>query len=172
MLPAVTIIQRPVVDLPTFIGISHKILGYSPAAAADASHRSMSDAERFISCLAALHDPNAPAGLQPYLLSHVAFSLFLVADERDMLDIVECMSAMPVVFADTLLRGTMAAVFTGTLNQWRDAIVSGSNPAVEYAVRYCFNQIFNLFVSEGLNLWREFHRAPAPENTFYLEDKR
>ena len=172
MLPAVIIVQRPDVDMSTFIGVSNKVLGRSPAAAVDACSRKMSVAERFLSCLAAFRHPGAKAGLQPHLLPHVSYSIFLTADERDVLDIVECMSTMSAIFADTLLRGTTAAVFTGTLNQWRDAVKAGSNPETEFNVRHCFNQIYGLFVAEGLNIWSDFHQRAGPEHTFYLEDKR
>jgi len=172
MLPAAAIIQRPAIDMTTFIGISHKVLGRSPAASIDACPRKLSDAERFLSCLATLRDPEARAGLQPNLLTHTMFSLFLVADERDILDIIACTAGMPVVFTETLVRGTMAAVITGTLGQWRDAVKTGSNPDAEHNIRHCFNQIFNLFVGEGLNVWGEFKQRPGLEHTFYLEDKR
>jgi len=172
MLPAVAIIQRPAVDMTTFIGISHKVLGRSPAAAVDACSRKMSDAERFLSCLATFRDPEARVGLQPNLLTHVTFSLFLVADERDLLDIIDCASGMPVVISETLGRGVMTAVLTGTLGQWRDAVKTGSNPGAEHSIRHCFNQIHGLFVAEGLNLWSEFHTRSGPEHTFFLEDKR
>lgn len=173
MLPAAIIIQRPFVDMTAFIGVSHKVLGRSPAAAVDACPRSLSDVERFLSCLAALRDSEAKAGLQPNLLAHVTFSLFLVADERDILGIIECVVGMPVVFTETLGRGVMAAVITGTLGQWRDAVKSGSNPDAEYNIRYCFNQIHNLFCVEGLiGIWKDFNLRPGPEQTFYLEDKR
>ena len=54
MMPDCVLIQVPSVDFRTFIGLTHKVMGRSPAAAADASHRELSDAERFLSCLAAL----------------------------------------------------------------------------------------------------------------------
>lgn len=172
MLPAAVIIQRPSVDMPTFIGISNKILGRSPAAAADACPRKLSEAERFLSCLAALRDSKTRAGLQPNLLTHVMFSLFLVADERDILDIIACAAGMPTVFTETLVRGTVAAVVTGTLGQWRDAVKAGSSPDAEFNIRHCFNQIYGLFIAEGLNLWNEFKQRSGPEHTFFLEDKR
>jgi hypothetical protein len=79
---------------------------------------------------------------------------------------------MPIVFTETMGRGVLAAVLSGTLNQWRDAVKSGSNPEVEYSVRHCFNKIHGLFIAEGLNVWTEFHQRQGPEQTFYLEDKR
>jgi len=172
MLPAAIIISRPTVDMATFIGVSHKVLGRSPASNVDACSRPMLDAERLLSCLAVLRDPEARNGLQPNLLAHVAFSLFLVADERDFLDIIECAAGMPVVFTETLVHNVMAAVITGTLGQWRDAVKAGSDSNAEHSVRHCFNQIHGLFVAEGLNVWSEFKQRPGSEHTFLFEDKR
>ena len=172
MQPDAILVTQPNVDFRTFLGISHKILGYSPAQQADACRRELSDAERFLSCLAALRDPQAPVGLPPSLLAHVSFSVFLAADERDMLDILQFAASMPFVMAETLARGVLAAVITGTLAQWRDAVKSGSSPTAEPSVRYCFNKIYGLFNAVGLNVWGDFRSREAPDQTFYLEDKR
>ncbi len=132
-----------------------------------------SDTERFISCLAAFRDEKAAAGLTPNLLHHASFSLFIVADERDLLDIIQFASGMPVVFAETLARGVLAAVITGTLAQWRDAVKSGANPDAETNVRACFCQIMSLFEQAGLNdVWRDYQTKPMSDRTFYLEDRR
>ena len=55
-----------------------------------------------------------------------SFSVFMVADERDLLDILERCSGMSFVTAETTVRGVTAAVVTGTLAQWRDAVAAGS----------------------------------------------
>jgi hypothetical protein len=173
MNPEALLINRPAIDFGVFLGVSHKILGYSPAAPSDQSHRELADAERFLSCLAALRDPKATPGLPPKLLTHVSFSALVVADERDLLDILEGCAGMPFVVADTLARGVQAAVISGTLAQWRDAVKSGSSPDAEPSVRLCFNKIHSLFCAEGLNVWTDFRTHEAPDRvTFYLEDKR
>jgi hypothetical protein len=172
MQPEALLVNRPAIDFDVFIGVSHKVLGYNVAAAADTIQRRVSGAERFLSCLAALRDSQAAVGLPPKLLAHVSFSVLVVADERDMLDILEC-AAMPFVAADTLARGVQTAVITGTLNQWRDAVASGSSLDNELPVRGCFNKVYSLFCNEGLNVWTDFNTHQAPDQvTFLLEDKR
>lgn len=172
MTPEVLLINRPAIDFGRFLGASHKVLGYSPAAASDQLRRDMTDAERFLSCLASLRNQQAPAGLAPNLLTHVSFSVLVGADERDLLDILECCAGMPFVVADTLARGVQVAVVSGTLAQWRDAVASGSTPGVEATVRMCFNKTHALFCAEGLNVWTDLRTREAPGCTFYLEDKR
>jgi len=171
--PDAVLIQVPSVDFRTLIGLSHKLLGRSPAAAADASRRELSDAEKFLSCLAALRDPKAGTGLPPHLLSHVSFSALIGADDRDLLDILQCCAGMPFVTTETTVRGVQIAVVTGTLAQWRDAVASGCSRSAESSVRHCFNKLYGLFTAAGLNVWGDFQTRPAPDQTFLLiEDRR
>jgi len=173
MNPDAVLVQVPSVDFRTFIGLTHKVMGRSPAAAADASRRELSDAEKFLSCLASLRDAKAGTGLPPHLLSHVSFSAFIGADDRDMLDILQCCAGMPFVVTETTVRGVQIAVVTGTLAQWRDAVVSGCSKTTECPVRHCFNKLYGLFTAAGLNVWGDFQTRPAPDQTFLLlEDKR
>jgi hypothetical protein len=171
MQPEVFLINRPAIDFGVFLGVSTQVLGYSPAAATQ-SRRELTDTERFLSCLAAMRDPQAAAGLPPKLFTHVAFSIFVVADDQDMLDIL-CCAGMPFAVADTVARNVQAAVVSGTLAQWRDAVVSGSSLDVEPTVRRCFNKLHGLFCDEGLNIWTDYRTREAPDRiTFLLEDKR
>jgi len=166
------LIQQPAIDFSKFIGLSLTMLGYSPASKADASQRPLSDAERFLSCLAAMKDEHAPVNLSPHLLTHVSFSVLLVAGERDMLDILEYCSTMPFVATDTIARGVQTAVVTGTLAQWRDAVISGCQPDVEVGVRILFNKILAIFESANLNVWTDCKRRTAQDKTLLLEDHR
>ncbi|MGD0897607.1 MAG: hypothetical protein ABR915_07205 [Thermoguttaceae bacterium] len=173
MMPDAVLIQVPSIDFRTFIGLSHKVLGRSPAAPSDGCRRELSEAERFLSCLAAMRDERAPVGLSSHLLRHVSFSAFIGADERDMLEILQLCSGMPFVVAETIVRGVQAAVVTGTLAQWRDAVASGCSKSVESSVRRCFNKLHGLFTGAGLNVWGDYTPRSGPDQTFLLlEDKR
>lgn len=119
-----------------------------------------------------MRDEHAPAGLTPNLLCHVSFSVLIAAEERDLMDIIQAASSMPLVVTETRARGIMAAVVTGTLAQWRDAVVAGATQDAEHNVRACFCQIKNLFESVGLSVWRDFNIKPSNDQLFYLEDKR
>jgi hypothetical protein len=173
MKPEAILIHRPDVDFSTFLGVALKVLGHSLASAADASGRQLTDAERFLSCLSAMHDPNASANLNPKLLPHVAYSVLIVATEPDVLDIVECSGGMPFVRAETVMRGVLMIVLSGTLAQWKAAVLAGSTPETEPTVRAAYNRIHGLFRDEGINLWTDFQQRPAADRvTFLLEDKR
>lgn len=171
MIPNAVLIQQPAVDFATFLGLSNQMLGYSPGTSSDASRRQLHDAEKFMSCLAAMKDRNAPVGILPHLMTHVSFSVLVGADERDLQDILECCGGMPFVIADTVVRNVQAAVITGTLSQWRVAVISGCQFAIEPSVRALFNRVLSLFESVNLNVWMDCERKQAGP-TFLLEDHR
>jgi hypothetical protein len=171
MLPNAVLIQQPAIDFTTFLGVSTQALGRSPSSQADASQRQLHDTEKFLSCLAAMKDQNAPVGVSPHLLAHVSFSVLIMSDERDMQDILELCSGMPFVITDTIARSVQAAVVTGNLAQWRDAVLSGCQTHVEATVRALFNRILSLFESVNLNVWKDCERKPAGP-TFLLTDQR
>jgi len=173
MKPEAVIIHRPSIDFSVFLGIALKVLGHSLATAADATTKQLTDAERFLSCLATMRDSNAAVDLNPKLLPHVTYGILIVAAEADILDIMECSGGMPFVVAETMVQGALMTVMTGTLAQWKAAVLAGSVPETESTVRIAYNAIFGLFRDEGLNLWADFRQRQATDQvTFLLEDKR
>ena len=171
MIPNAVLIQQPAIDFSTFLSVTSQALGYSPSTNVDGSHRRLHDVEKFTSCLAAIKDEQAPVGLPPYLMAHVSFSLLVMADDDDMQDALEYCAGMPFVRADTLMRGVSVAVITGTLSQWRDAVISGCGHCSQPSVRILFNRILNLFESVNLNVWKDCDRKQTGD-TFLLEDHR
>lgn len=171
MTPQATLIGQTSVDFNTFLGAAYQILGYSPSEAIDKSPLKRSDPERFISCLAAIKHRQAPVGLTPAFLDHVSFSAMVVADERDLIDIVAC-CGMPFVTGETVSRGVLIAVVSGTLSQWRDAIKIGCRPESEADVRHVFNVLHQKFDALGLDVWRDCQPKSLSDRTYLLEDKR
>jgi hypothetical protein len=98
--------------------------------------------------------------------------VFVVAEERDMRDILECCSGMSFVTADTLITRVQAAVVTGTLAQWRDAVVAGFVREAEPTVCAGFHKIHGLFLGMNLDVWSDYDTRAAAEGTFFMEKKR
>lgn len=171
MVPVSVLITQPAVDFKTLLVVSHQALGYSIAAASDGSRRDQHPAEKFLSCLAALRDQHAPAGLTPNLLTHVSFSVLIIADEFDTLDILECAAGMPFVTTETQSRGVQLTLASGTLAQWRDAVVTGTRKSGAVQSLYC--QIMSHFEAVNLNPWSDFNKKWATDGgLFLLENKR
>jgi hypothetical protein len=169
MTPTAVLITQPAVDFNTLLAVSHQALGYSIAASSDASRKEQHQAERFLSCLAALRDRGAPVGLSPNLLCHVSFSVLVAADELDTIEILECAAGMPFVSTETRVRGVQLTVISGTLAQWRDAVVSGTRR--QGAVRELYCNIMGQFEAHNLNPWTEFNKKWHGQ-VFMLEDRR
>lgn len=173
MQPKILIIQRPDIDFSAYLGIALEVLGRSPVSAADSSPQQLSTASRFLSCLSAMRNSEAGVGLNPKFLSHVMFSVLIVADELDILDMMECAGGMPFVIAETTVRGVLMVVMSGNLAQWKLAVVAGATSEMSLRVRYAFNQIQIQFRSDGINLWTDYRqRSSTDQTTFLLEDKR
>ena len=166
------LITGPAIDFPTLLSLTHHALGYNIASAADASHRKMVDAEKFLSCLAAFKEELARS--RPNLLSHVSFSVLVIASERDLLDILE-------QNLGNVLRprrddgprhesGRLDRHF-GTVARRR---VLGNQRGHASNRARCYSKILLLFDRAGLTLvWNDFERHTAADHSgFLLEDKR
>lgn len=172
MTPNVALVQTPVIDFNTFLTVSNQALGYDVSTAVNASLVNRTDAERFISCLAAMQDRKAKPGCSPRLLCHVSVSVMIAADDVDMFDILS-VCQMPFICVDTRVRGVQLAVATGTLRDWRDAVKFGlSRECRNQNVRMGFNRIMGLFTAINVDLWKGCTSTPQPDGTLLLEDKR
>ncbi len=171
MVPNAVLISSPSVDFGTLLGLSQQALGYNVAAAVDASAIERSDAERLLSCLAAMQRRDAKPGVAPHLLSHVSITVLVAADDEDMLEILSAVE-MPFLVVDTIVRGVQLAVMTGTLTAWRDAVRRGTLRRQHANVRACFSCIQGLLTTAGLNVWSECESAPPTDTTLLLENRR
>lgn len=171
MTPDCILIQQPAVDFTRFLTISLDALGQNLASASDSSPKQQSDAERFLSCLAAMQDERAPAGIRPALMGHVSFSALVVMDDRDALGILQASGGMPIVVAETVKRGIVLAVMTGTLAQWQVAVKTGTDPDQDANVRACYGKLLVLFEQAGLNVWQGYHRKATGGGLICLERK-
>lgn len=170
MVPRSVLISKPDVDFDTLINACQQALGRSVSIAVDNTSKKLSSAERFLSILSAIKDEHAGVELSPHLLPHASFSVLTVADDLDILDMVEACSGMYVVKVETTKRGVIIAVISGTMQQWRDAVVTGSQTFQPDIVRLGFNEIHNLFVGAGLGaVWNDYQQQPLREGYSLIE---
>jgi hypothetical protein len=162
------LVAQPLVDFKVFLGLTHEALGYSPASASDAARRKMVDAERFISCLQSFTTPEVTPSLPVNLLGHITFSILVAADDRDMLDIIQVAAGMPFVKAETKARGIQIVVLTGTMTQWREAVIAGTQRGG--SIQACYCKIMHIFNDMNLNVWGDCDRRGSGP-MFLLEHK-
>ena len=114
MEPTAFIIQQSELDTQTFLAACTEMLGYSPATGADEQgHKGI---EHSLGCLSAFRVQGAKPGVEAASAVYdlMSISCLIVADERDLLDILE-VTAMPFAYAETQRRGIQAALVSGTL---------------------------------------------------------
>ena len=140
MTPNFLLIQTPSPDFNKLLTLSQQALGYNAAEGIDASLIERSEAERFMSCLAAMQERGACPGFAPHLLSHVSFSVLVAADEQDMLVIVE-KGEMPFIVINTKVRGVQLAVISGTLAEWKR--MGNTIPRIR-----------EVFIANNLDVWK------------------
>jgi hypothetical protein len=166
--PEVRLIAKPLVDFDGLLAIANQTLGFSPARGVDAARREFSESERFVSILDEIENESPVVGLshEPWLW----FAVLIIADADDMLAIAR-VSGMRFICRETIKPGIMFALFGGTLNQWRDAVIAGT--AQGGNVRACYCKILAVFESLGLaETWAGYLKTPTSDRLFLLEHKR
>jgi len=125
-------------------------------------------------CIAAIKEPNlkpSPSAVRPYLNMFHAGIVF-VADERDLAEILE-VAGMPSILTQTVQRDMSAAFVTGTLDQWKHALLRGCVSSTSTEVRQLYNQVYQEFSRLGLSQAFEVTVSPErPDRTFLLEHKK
>jgi hypothetical protein len=165
-------ISSPSVAFQALLQACHESLTHAVTEGINSTIKNLSDTERFLTILAAIRDPKAKPGFPPNLLNHASFSILTFAPMEDTLDLVEVCSGMPITHAPTKLRNMLMVVTTGTLSQWRDAVVTGTEHS-EFSIREGFNEIHNLFVQANLNsVWNDFEQKPQSDGTYKLIEYR
>ena len=170
----VALVLRTQLDMGMFLGITNKLLGYSPAAKADAASPSLKPVPHELACLLSFKDQNASVALDQTEQFHDLYSFgFLVgADERDLPLILE-VAKMPFVLQETMVRGVEVALIVGTFRQWQAAIKRACKLEVDQMIRLCFDKIYLIFEREGLLKAFSIGRPhKLADTTFYLEDGR
>jgi len=168
------LITGPAIDFDTLLIVTRDALGYSIANAADSSYRKMVDAEKFLYCLAALKEFKEEAGeIAPNLLAHVSFSVMVIAEGLDLLDILDQTLGMAFTRGETSVSNVNLAVISGTLGQWKTAVASGTNEDAPPTVRACYSKILLLFDRAGLlSMWNDYDRTTAPDRNGLLLERR
>lgn len=170
----VALIMRTQIDMNSYLGLSRKLLGYSPASRADAANPQLKPVPHELACLLGFKNKEASPALELTEQFHDLYSFgFLIgADERDMPAILEA-AKMPYILEDTIIRGIQIAVVVGTFRQWICAVRRACVPSEDQMVRLCFDKVYLIFEKLGVTKAFSVSRPHnMPDTTFYLEDQR
>lgn len=159
-------------DTNMLLPLMRQATGRSIAAAADKA--GFDPPLHHLACLACMKEPEiklTAAAVKPYLnLFHAGF--IIAEDERDMAEILE-VSSMPAIMIDTVERGLRCAFVSGTMSQWRDALLRGGVSSVGSPTRRLYNDIYREFSRVGLSPAMDLTVSQErPDRTFLIEYKK
>lgn len=172
MNPLAIIIMTPDLDASKYLPVCREMLGYSPARKADGAN--LKEIPHLMTLLAGFRsETNAPGvrgSTDVYDLLH--FGCLIAADERDMVPILEITSGMPFALTETVARGVLSVIITGSLRQWRRAILRGCRADQTTQTRCAFDSLYTNFCTLGLTELFGASKKAAPDHTFLLIDER
>jgi hypothetical protein len=159
-------------DMDALLPIARQALGRSITSAADYS--GTNPPLHHMLCVASIKDQNTrptASSVAPYLdMFHAGF--FIASHEEDFVEILE-IAALPSVVADTVTRGVKVAYITGTVAQWRQAMLRGCTVSTSPEVRNVFNSIYKAFCKLGLSPALGLQQGTEmKDKTFLLEYKK
>jgi hypothetical protein len=165
----VALVQFSSLNLKKLLPLGRQALDRNLAAGADGC--SYEPPLHHMLCVAAIKSEETrcgPHSVKPYLnLFHAGF--VIGADERDCADILSA-AGLPSIMTECVERGINMIFVSGTLAQWRDAMIRGSTKEVSKETRHTFNLIYTEFKNVGVSGIFDLTTRDHPrDQTFLLE---
>jgi len=163
-----------------FIKDVAELTGHSPTQNIDKSNCKLSDYGKYIIALSEFQSNKDIEPLQvlkssEHLLDHLFFS-FLVFGSNNLIFRIMELTYLNVISAKTKEKGRLAVV-SGTLRQWKSAIIICSRLKAPWInipkdVRWVFNNCLDYFNQFGLgNIFDNYRRIQLKDGTLLLEKK-
>lgn len=162
----VALVQFSSVDLKTLLPLGRQAFDRNLADKADSAGHE--PPLHHMLCIAAMKTPTSKTSeeIAPYVnLFHAGF--LIAAEERDCAEILE-FAGMPSILVETIERGIFAMFISGSLTQWRDAVLRGCQSTARRETRHVYNQIYTKFKDMGLAGIFSVKSKPHPRDTTFL----
>lgn len=173
----VVLISKSDIDSHQFLAVTAKALGYSPAKASDQTTRRLSDFERFLSILACYENPDAinrPVGEtisnSASLCAHLHFSFLYAASHDTIFESMSCTRLQHVVARG--ITGVQLAYVSGTLDEWKTAIIECCTLAASFHVRSLYGKVLLALEKAGVIIpLSDYKKRSSNDGSFYLEHR-
>lgn len=167
----VALVQFSSLNLQKFLPLGRKALDRSLSEKAD--NADTQPPLHHMLCVASLKSKNIKANAQaciPYLnLFHAGF--LIAAYDIDIAEILE-IAGLPSIVTESAERGISLIFISGTLTQWKAAILRGCQKEVNHNVRQTYNSVYREFKNINLGSAFDFKQFEnKKDQTFLLEDK-
>lgn len=175
---SVTPLTMSNVNWTHFIKNVAELTGHSPTHSIDNSQLKFGDCANFLIALGEFQSNKEEKPLDvlrnnDYLLRHLHFGFLISGSTASAFRILE-LTDLDVLTAKGKNKGRVI-IITGTLKQWKDAIVIclGQKLVKNFELRWIFNQCLDCFYQAGLrNIFDDYKRKELEDQTYLLEYKK
>lgn len=156
-----------------YLSVSKELLGRSVTCGVDSCPAKLSDIARYLASLAEFKlgrtsDVQSNLRRPGLWLRHFSLS-FMVLSSTSTISFLAEATSLDVLSASAEDEGRVA-ILSGTLANWRDAVIMCCSPDVPKRLRELFNIMKRAFGQLGLDdLWFEYRAKDLQDKTFYLE---
>lgn len=166
------------INWTNFIKNVAELTGHSPTHSIDNSDLKLSDYARYLVTLGEFQSGGEQEPLNllrnnNHLLRHLFFG-FLISGSTSLIFRILELTDLDVSTAKGVDKSRVAVV-TGTLEQWKNAIITCLNQKLikNYELRWVFNECLNCFNSAGLrNIFDNYRKKGLEDQTYFLEYKK
>lgn len=166
----IALVQFSNIDLKTLLPLGRQAFDRNLAGEAD--RQGHEPPLHHMLCIASMKNPHAKTveDTRPYLnLFHAGF--IVACNDRDAAEVLE-VAGMPSVMVETVERGYLALFISGSIAQWREAVLRGCRLEVSRGTREVYNGVYVKFKSLGLaTLFNVKSKPSRRDETFLLEHK-
>lgn len=152
-----------------------ELSGHSPTKGIDSYGYKLSEYARFLSVLGEFRsgkeqDPINTIQNAGDILDHLHFG-FLIYGKTSLIFTIMERTDLRIITAK--IKGGRAAIVTGTLRQWKNAIINILTNKVSGEVRWVFSYCYDTFQQLGLQgVWHDYRKQQVDKNTYLLEYKK
>lgn len=166
------IIGKTQVDFQTLFSVVNQALGRSISTPLDEAKTPAKAPTGFITALMEFKSPNSKlvAALRRpgFTLLHVHYTL-LVVSTPEVISEVQQQTNLHVITERTK-SGFSVSIITGSLDQWRSAIINGLSESSEFGLRLFLDTCLIEFDKEGLGpMFQDYDRVSHSDHTFSLK---
>lgn len=145
-------------------------LGYSINRTVD-SKSLKKDTQKFYNSLSELLDENHTLNvcMDGLVLDHYSYTLGFVLDNETYNGLLHYRT-LQIIGQETIKRNIMFAVVTGSLRNWRDAVIDGCSKSTPDGVRDLMTDVFSLLSIEGLApMWSDYNKTTYNNSMVLVE---
>lgn len=163
------------IDFPAFLIAANKGLNKSLTRGLDSQGKDTKSIAAYLVMLAEMRqdnvDPNKVLQDAGQLLKHAYYVFQVIVDHETMFDLLE-LNTLAVHNAECI-NSVYLSVVSGTLEDWRTAIINGCSDQATFNIRLLFDKILLMFEKEGLSkLWVNYSKRKLPDDTFRLLENK